>query len=96
MSDESIYSSREEFIKKSKRSKLITYADSGNRIRRSSNSGLRRLKHRLKNKSVRNFYTIFGFTLIALFLFLHGFIRFVINVINIIAININIRFTYPD
>ena len=76
MSDEGIYSSREEFIKKSKRSKLITYADSGNRIRRSSNSGLRRLKHRLKNKSVRNFYTIFGFTLIALILVFAWFYTF--------------------
>lgn len=76
MTDSGIYSSREKFIKKSKRSKLIKHADSSNRIRRSSNSGLRRLKHRLKNKSVRNFYTIFGFTLIALVLVFAWFYTF--------------------
>jgi len=76
MSDESIYSSREEFIEKSKRSKSINNADSSNRIRRSRNSGLRRLKHRLKNKSVRNFYTIFGFTIIALILVFSWFYTF--------------------
>ncbi len=76
MSDESIYSSREKFIEKSKRSKFSKCTDSGNRLRRSSNSGLRHLKHRLKNKSVRNFYTIFGFTLIALILVFAWFYTF--------------------
>jgi len=76
MTDKGIYSSREKFIKKSNKSKQMKYADSGNRIRRSSNSGLRRLKHRLKNKSVRNFYTIFGFTLIALVLVFAWFYTF--------------------
>ena len=76
MSDESIYSSREEFIEKSKRSKSIQNTDSGSRIRRSRNSGLRRLKHRLKNKSVRNFYTIFGFAIIALILVFSWFYTF--------------------
>jgi len=76
MSDESIYSSREKLIEKSKRSKHIKYSDSGNRIRRSSNTGLRRLKHRLRNRSVRNFYTIFGFALIALILVFAWFYTF--------------------
>ena len=76
MSDESIYSSREKFIEKNKKAKTIKKTDSGNRIRRSSNSGMRRLKHRLKNKSVRNFYTIFGFTLIALILVFSWFYTF--------------------
>ena len=76
MSDESIYSSREKFIEKNKKAKAIKKTDLGNRIRRSSNSGIRRLKHRLKNKSVRNFYTIFGFTLIALILVFSWFYTF--------------------
>ena len=76
MADESIYSSREEFIKKSKRSKSIQNTDPDSRIRRSRNSGLRRLKHKLKNKSVRNFYTIFGFTIIALILVFSWFYTF--------------------
>ena len=76
MSDESIYSSREEFIEKSKRSKSINNTDSGNRIRRSRNSGLRHLKHKLNNKSVRNFYIIFGFTIIALILVFSWFYTF--------------------
>lgn len=76
MSDGSIYSSREKFIEKNKKSYSIKNTGSGNRIRRSSNSGLRRLKHRLKNKSVRNFYIIFGFTLIALVLVFSWFYTF--------------------
>ena len=76
MSDEGIYSSREKFIEKGNRSKYFKYTDSVNKKRRSSNSGFRRLKHILKNESVRNFYTIFGFTLIALILVFAWFYTF--------------------
>ena len=76
MNNGSIYSSREKLIEKRKKSKSIKRTDTDKRIRRSGNSGLRRLKHKLKNQSLRYFYTIFGFTLIALILVFSWFYTF--------------------
>ena len=60
MSDESFYNSREEFIPKSDRSGINTKQSNNgtmrsNRVRRSSNSGLRRLFHLAKKESSRKF-----------------------------------------
>ena len=73
---ENIYSSREKFIKKSKQRIFVKDNGSNTRIKRTNNSGLRRLRHILKKRSVRNFYIIFGFTIIALILVFSWFHTF--------------------